>query len=160
MNKKRVGSLINKEIIFSILPYAIGGVALYIFGNKIFQLIGLSESKGDKVNVDLAKGDAFNPTYWKKKYPNVSDADKYAEVQNIFSPRAKLIYDAKWGGWGYDLEDQAVAQINACATLNDLSLLSFVFNKDYNLDLHEYLVTFLEARNWITIDSYIKNKKP
>ena len=159
MKRKKIGSIANSEIIYKILPYAIGGVALYIFGNKIFQLIGLSADKGDKTNVDLAKGDAFNPLYWKKKYPNVSDSDKYNEVKGIFSPRAKLIYDAKWGGWGYDLEDQAVAQINACATLTDLSLLSFVFNKDYNLDLHEYLVTFLEARNWITIDSYIKNKE-
>lgn len=139
-----------------------GGVILAVIGIAYFGLIrpitntlGLTKDEedreADRAIDKLSTQQVFSPMTYEQNKSKVT----------ITNQKANQIADRIWNakGYIYDTEDQAVGAIKSAMTLTNISYVAYIFERNYKRDLHDFLQSFLESGNWVTLKNAISKMK-
>ena len=146
-----------KFIVTGVVGITVLGLAYFGIIKPILQTLNVIDTKeekeGGKAEADLSRKAVMSPVLYAGNKPLISISSGTA------SQLSSNVYNGKWGGWGglSDDEPLGVGGVTGAGSKVNISYVGHVFNKTYNKDMHSYLDTYLEAKDWTTIDDYIKN---
>jgi hypothetical protein len=146
----------SKVRIVKILVWTtIGGglIALTYFGfiKPITNWLGLTKDQADKDREQISRKQALSPMFYQQNRDRITMSSAKANES------AYNIYTAKGTFW--DDEQLAVGSIQRAGTLVNLSYIADVFANNYGSSLQGYLSTFLEDKDWQTIDDFVDKAK-
>ena len=148
----------NSETIKYIVYGVVGitAITLLYFGiiRPITNKFGLTSTKeereGKRAEDKLSRRQVFSPDLYKKNKDKVSIGSGRANslANDIYSGKSKYYNDN---------EGKAVGGIKSAGTKVNISYIAEVFQRNYNVDLHDFLSSnsYLETEHWNQIDDYI-----
>jgi hypothetical protein len=115
-----------------------------IFAKPIFDKLGLSRSKGDKLFQDAVQDTEgpFSVNLWRKYYYQAgTQANTRTLLTRDMFDRCDKVSDAIYNAMGYmyDDEDEVKSAIDKCNSQCEISLACFIFAEKYKKNLLTYL---------------------
>ena len=145
----------NVRIVKILVWTAVGGgiIALTYFGfiKPITNWLGLTKDQADRDREQVSRKQALSPILYQQNKNKITISSAKA------NEAAYNVYIAKGTFW--DDEQLAVGSITRAVTLVNLSYISDVFANNYGYSLQGYLATFLEDKDWRTIDDFVDKAK-
>ena len=145
----------KKTIVYGVVVVVALTIVYFGIVRPLTNKLGLTKDKGDRqggrAEERLSRKQVMSPTLYKSN----------KDLKSITSGRASELANKIWEGKGYvyDNESMGVGGITGAGSKVNISYIGDVFQRVYGRDLHTYLVSYLEAEDWSTIDDYIKKIK-
>lgn len=141
----------TKYIVYGVIGITVIAIGYFGIIKPITNAFGLTKDQEDR-DADnaidkLSNQQVFSPLLFEKNQSKISISNQKANEITY------QIYNAK--GYIYDNEPAAVGAIKSALTLVNISYVAFMFNRNYGIDLHDYLNSFLESNNWVTLEKAV-----
>lgn len=141
----------TKYIVYGVIGLTVIGIAYFGILKPITNALGLTndaeDREADRAIDKLSTQQVFSPLTYEQNKGRVT----------ISNQKANQIASKIWNGKGYmiDNEDQAVGAIKSALTLCNISYVAYIFERNYHRDLHDFLKSYLESSNWVTLENAI-----
>jgi hypothetical protein len=140
--------------------YIVGGivvivVALIIYlaiARPILQGVGVIDDKEDKEADKVIK--EFAKQQWFTGIPYTANKSQVTISETRANNLATEIYNSK--SWYHDCETCAIGSILAGGSKINVSFIAYRFYEMYNRSLYSYLFSFLEDKDWVTLNASYK----
>ena len=155
-----------KDIVKTIEPIAkylvIGGVVYWGVLRPVMKKLIKSDEQEAKEKAVIEKQsnvNAWNPNWWasvaKSKIPNTLSGTPKEQLISRFKKLAKQIKDGFGYRWTNDDEIAVESAIRSCNTKIEISLLCWMYQNQYKINLFTELRERLSGEEFITILDYV-----